>query len=164
MELFDPTSIDLDGVTTAMRADLLDQARRVNHIRPLDPELLRQVKDQLFGERIFSSNAIEGNTLTVRETRLILQTKTFLDASRKREAQEALNLGDAATKLEQLAELDDAWHDVAQFLRIHQMLMNGINDRIAGVLRISDVMIRGRRRQPPDSHRFPLWSIKHSPS
>jgi hypothetical protein len=35
VELFDPTDIDLDGVTTAMRQDLAEQARQVNEIRPL---------------------------------------------------------------------------------------------------------------------------------
>ena len=151
MELFDPAEISLDEVTTAMLADLAELARQVNVIRPLSPEVIRHVKDELLGERVFSSNAIEGNTLTVRETRQILQAKTFLDVRRKREAQEALNLAEALSKIEQFMEVEDASHDIGLFLRVHEVLMSGVNDRIAGVLRNTDVMIMGARRQPPDS-------------
>ena len=75
MELVEPSDVHLDEVTTTMLSDVDELARQVNEIRPLSPEVLRQVKEELFGERVFSSNAIEGNTLTLRETRLILQTK-----------------------------------------------------------------------------------------
>ena len=155
MELIPPTDVRLDEVSLAMLADLAELAHQVNDIRPLSPDVLRQVKDELLGERVFSSNAIEGNTLTIRETRLILQTKTFLDVRRKREAQEALNLGEAATRIEQLMDIDGAWHDVAQFLGFHEMLMSGVNNRIAGVLRNTDVIITGAKRQPPDSREVP---------
>jgi Fic family protein len=151
MELFDPAEMSLDEVTTAMLADLAELAHQVNVIRPLSPEVIRHVKDVLLGERVFSSNAIEGNTLTVRETRQILQAKTFLDVRRKREAQEALNLAEALSKIEQLMEVEDASHHIAQFLRVHEILMSGVNDRIAGVLRNTDVMIMAAKRHPPDS-------------
>ena len=84
MELIGPADVQLDEVTTAMLGDLADVARQVNEIRPMSNEVLRQVKDELMGERVFNSNAIEGNTLTLRETRLILQTKTIHDIRRRR--------------------------------------------------------------------------------
>ena len=63
-----PTDVSLDEVTTAMLSDLDELARQVNDIRPLSPEVLRQVKEELFGERVFSSNAIEGKSLHPRNT------------------------------------------------------------------------------------------------
>jgi len=149
MELPRPSEIRIDETTAAMLQDLSDLARQVNEVRPLDPEVLRRVQDELFGERVFSSNAIEGNTLTIRETRLILQEKTFVDIRRKREAQEALSLGEAAHKVERLLEIAGAWRDVSRFLEVHEILMKGVNDPIAGVLRNRDVMITGAKRQPP---------------
>ncbi len=147
-----PSEIRLDEVTGAMLQDLDELAHQVNVIRPLTEDVLNQVKTELFGERVFNSNAIEGSTLTIRETRLILQNKSILDVRKKREAQEALNLGGAAIRIEQLLESDDAWHDVSSFLEVHEILMNGVNDRIAGVLRSRDVMILGANRQPPGWH------------
>jgi len=155
VELTRPSEIKVDEVTGAMLRDLDELAHQVNEIRPLDDQVLRQVKDELLGERVFNSNAIEGSTLTMRETRLILQSKTYLDVRRKREAQEALNLGEAANKIEELLESDGAWHDASRFLELHQILMKGVSDRIAGVLRNRDVMITGAKHQPPGSHYVP---------
>ena len=144
-----PSDIELDHVTRALLRDLNDLAHQVNEVRPLKAEVLRQVKDDLFGERVHSSNAIEGNTLTIRETRLILQTKTSLDIRKQREAQEAINLGAAAEQVERLLEIEGAWHDVSSFLDVHELLMTGIYDSIAGKLRDRDVIITGANRQPP---------------
>jgi len=149
MELPRPSETKLDEVTGAMFQDLNDLTHQVNEIRPLEKEVLHQVKDELFGERVFNSNAIEGNTLTIRETRLILQNKTHVDVRRKREANEALSLGEAARKIEQLLGIEGAWHDVSRFLEVHEILMKGVNDRIAGLLRNRDVMITGAKRPPP---------------
>ena len=153
MELPGPADVRVDEVTIAMLDDLAEEARKINEIRPVNSDVLRQLKDQLFGERVFSSNAIEGNTLTIRETRLILQTKTIYDSRRKRESQEALNLGEAALRIEQFLNEDGAWHDARKFVSIHEVLMKGVNDSIGGVIRHRDVMIVGARRQPPDAEK-----------
>ena len=121
MDLPRPSDVKLDDVTSAMLQDLSDLARQVNEIRPLDENVLRHVKDELFGERVFNSNAIEGNTLTIRETRVILQNKTYLDVRRKREAQEALGLGEAAQRIEELLNIDGAWQDVSAFIDLHEI-------------------------------------------
>jgi Fic family protein len=151
MELIAPADVYLDQGTTTMWNDVDELARQVNEIRPLKPEVLRQVKEELFAERVFSSNAIEGNTLTIRETRLILQTRSFLDVRRKREAQEALNLGEASSRMERLLEVEGAWHDISNFLAVHEILMKGVNNSIAGAIRNRDVMITGAKHQPPGS-------------
>jgi fido (protein-threonine AMPylation protein) len=155
MELIGPANVRVDEVTTAMLGDVADLARQINDIRPLSEEVLRQLKDKLLGERVFSSNAIEGNTLTIRETRLILQTKTIHDVRRMREAQEALNLAEAARRIEEFLDEHGAWYDSRKFLSIHEVLMKGVNDAIAGVIRHRDVMIRGARQQPPGWEEIP---------
>ncbi len=149
MQLIKPSEIKVDAVTTEMLRDIDELAHQVNDIRPLNDDVLRQVKEELIAERVFSSNAIEGSTLTLRETRLILQERTFLDNRRKREAQEALNLGKAANRVEELLNSEGAWHDRSTFCGVHEILMKGVNDRIAGVLRNSAVMVRGAKQQPP---------------
>jgi len=149
MDLIKPSEIRIDDVTGAMLQDLAELSHQVNDIRPLEESVLRQVDEELFGDRVFNSNAIEGSPLTIRETRLILQTRSYLDIRKKREAQEALNLGDAAKKIEILLGIDGASQDISSFLEVHEILMKGVQDRIAGVIRNSDVMITGAKRQPP---------------
>lgn len=152
MELPHPGDWSLDEATKGMMSDLDESAHQVNDLRPLRPEVLRQVKEKLLGERVFSSNAIEGNTLTLRETSLILQSGTILAGRRKREAQEAVNLGAAYRRIEQILADEGAAADESKFLEIHKILMHSVNDRIAGNYHNSDVMIRGAKHQPPGSH------------
>ena len=47
MELTRPSEIKVDEVTGAMLRDLDELAHQVNEIRPLDDQVLRQVKDEL---------------------------------------------------------------------------------------------------------------------
>ena len=74
---------------------------------------------------------------------------------RKREAQEALNLGEAAQEIERLYEAPEAWCDPSEFVRIHEWIMKGVNDPIAGILRHRDAMVRGAKHQPPDPRLVP---------
>jgi cell filamentation protein, protein adenylyltransferase len=162
LELVGPADVGLDEVTRAMLDDVADLARQINDMRPLSDEVLRQLNDKLLGERVYSSNAIEGNTLTIRETRSILQTKTIHDSRRKREAQEALNLGEAALRIEQYLNEEGAWHDAKKFVCIHEVLMKGVNDSIGGVIRHRDVMIIGARRHSPALYKYRAFSMLSS--
>ena len=51
--------------------------------------------------------------------------------------------------MEQFLEVGGAWHDITNFLAVHEILMKGVNDSIAGIIRNRDVMITGARHQPP---------------
>jgi len=150
MDLPKPSEWRPGEATKSLMKDLADIAYQVNEIRPLTGPVLKTVQQQLLGERVFSSNAIEGNTLTLRETVLILQTGVILDKKRKREATEALNLGRAYQEVEHLLSVEGAPWDADRFLHIHKVLMNSLNNRMAGCYRSTDVMIRGARHQPPD--------------
>ena len=108
MDLPKPSEWKPGEATKSLMKDLEDIAYQVNEIRPLTGPVLKTVQQQLLGERVFSSNAIEGNTLTLRETVLILQTGVILDKKRKREATEALNLGRAYQEVEHLLSVEGA--------------------------------------------------------
>ena len=150
--------------------DLEDIAYQVNEIRPLTGPVLETVQQQLLGERVFSSNAIEGNALTLRETILILQAGAILDKKRKREAIEALNLGRAYQKVEQWLSVEGAPWDEDRFLQIHKVLMSSINDRMAGCYRGQDAMIREGDTSHPTRgtsrilyyHSFNIWNREPS--
>ena len=46
---------------------------RLDAARPLSPSLLSRLREQLDVEWTYHSNAIEGSSLTLRETQLVLQ-------------------------------------------------------------------------------------------
>lgn len=142
--------IALDAVSVELVEDALRLARKVNDFRPLSNELLEKVQKDLLGERVYNSNAIEGNTLTLRETRLVLQTGAGIDVGRRREAQEALNLAHA---FQDIQENHPAIFDQSHFLDVHRLLFQDVNNAIAGAYRNQDVLISGAKYQPPDSSR-----------
>jgi len=143
-----PPNLVLDKVSNELIQDALRLARKVNDFRPLSPDLLDKVQKDLLGERVYNSNAIEGNTLTLRETRLVLQTGSGIDVGRRREAQEAINLAQA---FGQIQDAPRSTIDQSHFLEIHRLLFNDVNARIGGIYRHEDVMISGAKYQPPDS-------------
>lgn len=153
MELWLPEQISLDAVSTALLGDIEETARRVDEHRPLPPEVVSRIDDKLLGDRVYSSNAIEGNTLDLRETVMILQ-RGIQGIKKQREAREAENLGKAA-------KLVDGWindrdvHTLERFLKLHRVLLQDINDDWAGKLRTERVMIQAARHQPPDHSLVP---------
>jgi len=155
MMLLTPQQWDLDETTRGLLVDLDESAHQINNLRPLSPEVLHSVKHKLLSERVYSSNALEGNTLTLRETTLILQSASALGCTRKREAQEALNLAAAYRMIEQFVSTVGRITSVQTFLDVHELLMKGVNDGVAGQLRNRDVMVRGARYQPPDATLVP---------
>ena len=154
MELFAVETIILDEVTNELLRDVDTAARQVNEFRPLSAEVVKDVLRDLAGERVYNSNAIEGNTYGLRETRAILKT-VHVDISRKREATEVLNLGKAIEYAEEsLISAKEPFHPDG-LLESHRILLAGINDDWAGRWRNQRVVISGATYQPPASRVIP---------
>lgn len=154
MELYLPEQIFLDDLSEELLADVDEAARRVDDRRPLAPEVVRRIDDELFGKRVHGSNAIEGNTLDLRETEMIL--RGGIDADKRRtekgrtEALEARNLGDAIKKVSTWIDADPSCHSADRLREIHAIILREIDDQWAGRFREHGVMIRGAKYQPPD--------------
>lgn len=152
MELFSVDQIALDEVTKALLDGVDQTARKVNELRPLSSEIVAKVHRELLGERVYSSNAIEGNTFNLGETIETLRTG-HIDITRRREATEVVNLGKAIENLQEDLSASASPHNVQSFLGLHRLLLAGINDDWAGRFRGEQVLIRGAKYQPPE-HRF----------
>ena len=152
MDVPRPSALSLDPTTHALLQDVADTAYQVNELRPLRQEVVEEILRDMLGERIYSSNAIEGNTLSLGETEAILRTHQ-VDPRRQREATEVLNLQRAINYVRESMLLNATPFKVAELLQVHQRLMTGLQDDIAGRLRSEPVMIRGAKHQPPDAAR-----------
>lgn len=119
-------------------------------------DLLKSGKDSLLNvldeaeipEAVYNSNAIENSTLTLKETeKILLDMEVSRDVS-VREVFEAKNLArvvEYIRKKSQAAEMNKE-----TILLLHQMLVGGINDNIAGRLRTKDEYVRiGTYVAPP---------------
>lgn len=150
MELWKPDQLHLNGVTTELLEDVREVAARIEPHRPLPPDVVRRIDDELLGERVYGSNSIEGNTLDLRETVMILK-QGIAGAKKKREATEARNLGEAILLVGKWLSEKTSCHAVDRVLEVHKTILRDIEPEWAGRFRDIGVAIRGAKYQPPDA-------------
>ncbi len=105
-------------------------------------------------ELTYHSNAIEGSTLSLRETQLVLEGFAPSGGKPLREIYEARNHDRALRMLERWAEERPsplADHDL---LEVHAQVLADIDPANAGRFRSGRVLITGTRFIPPGSHKF----------
>jgi len=151
MEIPSPKTIEPNAATTSILQDVYAISARVDDLRPLRADAVDNIVRNLLGERVYGSNALEGNPTSLRETRAILETGHIAVYPRKREATEVRNLGQVIDYTQDKPSPEI--HCIEEFLHVHQMLMKDIDDSWGGILRSQNVMIAGAKYQPPDPSR-----------
>jgi Fic family protein len=126
---------------------------KLDALRPLPQAALRNLREQLVLRWTYHSNAIEGNTLTLMETKVVLEGIT-VGGKLLREHFEAINHRDAILYVEDIvrrAEPLSEW----QIRNIHQLILKNIDDDNAGRYRQLNVTIAGAAHVPPDMLQVP---------
>lgn len=121
--------------------------------RPIPKETLRSLEESINLEWTYNSNGIEGNTLTLRETQVVLEGITVGGKSIK-EHLEAINHEKAILYLNDLAKEKNPiteWN----IKSIHQLVLKDIDDENAGRYRRENVTIKGATHIPPDYLKVP---------
>lgn len=72
--------------------------------RPLPSESLKKIEDALAIEYTYESNRIEGNTLTLQETELVVNEGVTISGKSLREHLEAINHSEAITYIKDFAK------------------------------------------------------------
>lgn len=129
----------------------LDSLKKaINKHRPFSKGLANSLQEKLIVEWTYHSNAIEGNTLTLSETKVVLEGITIggksmaehLEAINHREA--ILFVEDLITNKEPLSE----WN----IKNIHALILKEIDNTNAGKYRSENVVISGAKHIPPKSY------------
>ncbi|MBI3284228.1 MAG: Fic family protein [Burkholderiales bacterium] len=115
--------------------------------RPLPSHTVASLREKLALEWTYHSNAIEGNTLTLRETKVVLEGITVGGKS-LREHFEATNHRDAILYVEEIVARNEALSEW-QIKNIHSLVLKGIDDGEAGRYRQENVAITGASTTPP---------------
>lgn len=144
-------------VNTAYRNDLestfsrlLDKVKVLNAARPLPNIVLQNIKESFLVEWTYNSNSIEGNTLSLRETQMVLQEGVTIKGKSLREHFEAKNHETAIHKLYTIVK-DDYVLNAKDILDLHGLVLRSIEDDYAGRLRNSAVRISGANFIPPNA-------------
>lgn len=120
--------------------------------RPLTPGEVQRLKDEFLVEYTYNSNAIEGNTLTLQETALVLEGIT-IDRKPLKDLLEAVGHRDAFHYVEKLVE-EKAPFSESIIKQIHTLvLMDRPENR--GIYRWIPVRIMGVYHTPPEPYLVP---------
>jgi Fic family protein len=128
---------------------ILEKKARLDAYRPLSPGLVRRLRDELMIEYTYDSNAIEGSTLTLRETRLVIEEGVTVGGRSLGEHLAARNHPEAIRYVEGLMD-DGGELGEVDILRLHGLILRGIEED-TGEYRSSGVRVAGATFSPPPS-------------
>jgi len=118
--------------------------------RPLSSIALNKIQEALTVEWTYNSNSIEGNTLSLRETQMVLQEGITIKGKSLREHFEAKNHERAVNYLYKLIETNEEF-SFKEVLSLHALVMNSIEEEFAGRIRNGGVRISGANFVPPNA-------------
>lgn len=136
--------VRLDKVSFAT----LDKKKKLlDEHRPLPKHTLKSLRENILVEWTYNSNAIEGNTLTISETKVVLEGITIGGKS-MREHLEVINHKDAILFLEELVQNNEPLSEW-NIKNLHRLVLKNIDDENAGAYRCENVVISGAKHRPP---------------
>ncbi|WP_026895841.1 Fic family protein [Clostridiisalibacter paucivorans] len=116
--------------------------------RPLPEYTVKSIRENLLLEWTYNSNAIEGNTLTFKETKVVLEGIT-VGGKTLREHLEVINHKEAILYVEEIVKDKEPLSEW-QIKNIHRLVLKGIYDEYAGTYRNQNVIISGVEHKPPN--------------
>ncbi len=127
-----------------------EKKSRLDALRPLPAIAVQNLKNSLNLEWTYHSNGIEGNTLTLRETKMVIEDGLTVKGKTLREHFEAINHQDAIDFIESLATPGYTLK-TADILSVHGLVLQKIEKEFAGRYRNSGVRISGANFIPPNA-------------
>lgn len=115
----------------------------------MPPAAVRNLEQVYRVEWTYNSNAIEGNTLTLLETKLVLEEGLTIGGKKLREHFEVINHSEAISFIEDMISSNT---ELTEYMikSVHHLVLKNIDDENAGRYRMINVMISGSRHIPPN--------------
>jgi Fic family protein len=114
----------------------------------LTDESLKQIRNYFKIKNIYNSNAIEGNSLSIGETREVIERGLTLTGKSLKDQAEAKNLSEALDFLETISKDYGRPISENEIKQIHFFILKDINNDNAGKYRNVDVEISGSAYKP----------------
>jgi len=157
---------------------LTTKHQRLAALRPLSPESVASLAAAWDVRMVHESNAIEGNSLTLRETDLVLSKGVTVSGKPLKDHLEAVNLAKAWDKVKEMALAGTDLRAVRaqdpanvqpqadgsenrpclterDLLDLHGTLLSGIQDGANGIYRTYAVRVAGSNHVPPNAVKVP---------
>ena len=133
-----------------------NKLKALNELRPLPPSAVKKLQEQFKIEMTYNSNGIEGNSLTLKETFLVINEGITIKGKPLRDHLEAKNHYEALEFLSGLVEKNRKQTLSERLIKgLHQLVVQETKKEWAGKYRNSDVIIGGAEHKPPAASDVP---------
>jgi Fic family protein len=132
---------------------IIAKKKRLDSLRPFPKIILSKLREYFTVEMTYNSNAIEGNSLSLQETRAVLEDGITIGGKSLREHLEvtnhkiAIDFVDSLIRKKKITEAD--------ILEINAIILDRIIPDLAGFYRASQVLISGSGYRPPSAAKVP---------
>ncbi|MCJ8345234.1 Fic family protein [bacterium] len=119
--------------------------------RPLNPAQVEKIRESMDVEYTYNSNKIEGNTLTLQETSVVILEGLTISGKSMKEHLEVINHKDAIDYIRDLVAKDSEIN-AYELKSIHSLVLRTIDKYNAGQFRKVAVEITGSSHMPPQPY------------
>ncbi|MCI9539086.1 MAG: Fic family protein [Eubacterium sp.] len=134
--------------------------QKISSARPLAKEELKSLDDYFRIGFTYSSNALEGNTLTISETKILLEDGITVGGRPLKDCYEAVGHGSAYDFMLELARQQDLSITEDTIKKLHRLFYQKVDANQAGQYRSVQVYISGTEYIPPTPGEVPQL-MKH---
>ena len=132
--------------------------KKLDALRPFPAETLKSLREYYRVGLTYSSNALEGNSLTESETKVVIEDGLTVQGKPLHDVYEALGHAEAYDHLQFMAA--DKLLEVADILKLHELFYRRIDPSQAGKFRTVPVFISGSHYPLPLPEQIPVLMDK----
>jgi excisionase family DNA binding protein len=132
---------------------ILKKRNELDALKPYDQGALHRLQETFRVELTYNSNAIEGNSLSLIETKLVLEEGMTIGGKSLKEHLEATNHSKAIDFIESLVKKTRI--EEQDVLNVHATILDRIDPENAGFYRRGAVRISGTDYSPPNAVKVP---------
>jgi len=137
--------------------DLLKE--EIDNYKPMPKELIEQLKQYYRIGLTYTSNAIEGNSLTETETKVIIEDGITVGGKPIRDYFEAIGHSEAYDYIYSLSKKRDYSEEIIR--KLHELFYRHIDSEQAGIFRDKKVFISGSEYSVPGPEKVPELITEH---
>lgn len=143
-------------INPIMQKRIEQKLKTLNSFRPLPTSQVAKLREQFQIEMTYNSNGIEGNSLTLKETFLVINEGLTIKGKPLKDHLEARDHFEALNFLSDLVEHDKR-HTFSEVLtrQLHTLIMQETDRDWAGKYRNANVIISGSDHTPPEATEVP---------
>ncbi len=124
--------------------------KQLNQYRPLSPALVKKLREEFNLLMTYNSNAIEGNSLTLKETFLVIKEGLTVKGKPLKDHLETKNHYEAIDYLYSIIDKKNVIKPSEKLIKeIHYLITSDTLKREAGKYRVTNVIISGSKHKPP---------------